>query len=236
MTSLPVLSVAGFAGLALGLSLSSAAVAQPPTPASGSPTLDAVRARGQLACGVNADTPGFSLPDSQGAMRGIDADYCRAIAAAVLGDANAVQFAPLTTENRFTVLQLGRVDVLVRETTWTLGREASLGAEFAGINFYDGTGFLVKKSAGVTLAKQLRGATICVAPGSSTELAMADYFHANIMDFTPIEITDLRQMQHLFVSGRCDALSSDSSVLAAIRSTMGSKAAADYVLLPEVIS
>ena len=236
MTSLPVLSVAGFAGLALGLSLSSAAVAQPPTPASGSPTLDAVRARGQLACGVNADTPGFSLPDSQGAMRGIDADYCRAIAAAVLGDANAVQFAPLTTENRFTVLQLGRVDVLVRETTWTLGREASLGAEFAGINFYDGTGFLVKKSAGVTSAKQLRGATICVAPGSSTELAMADYFHANIMDFTPIEITDLRQMQHLFVSGRCDALSSDSSVLAAIRSTMGSKAAADYVLLPEVIS
>jgi general L-amino acid transport system substrate-binding protein len=131
----------------------------PPAAGGGSPTLNAVKARGQLACGVNGDTPGFSLPDSKGVMQGLDADGCRAIAAAVLGDASKVKFVPLTTENRFTALQSGAVDVLVRETTWTLGREAALGLLFTGINFYDGTGFLVKKSAGVTSAKQLDGAT-----------------------------------------------------------------------------
>ncbi len=235
MTSLASLSGAWFAGLALAVGVASSAGAQTPAAASGSPTLDAVKAHGQLACGVSGDTPGFSLPDSQGIMRGIDADYCRAIAAAVLGDANKVKFVPLTTENRFTALQSGGIDVLVRETTWTLGREASLGLLFTGINFYDGTGFMVKKSAGVKSAKELDGATICVQPGTSTELAIADYFRANNMKFTPIEIADLQQIQQAFFSGRCDAYSTDSSALAATRFTQGSKAA-DYMLLPELIS
>ncbi|HEY6431985.1 MAG TPA: amino acid ABC transporter substrate-binding protein [Acetobacteraceae bacterium] len=213
--------------------LAGTALAQ--VPSSGSPTLDTIKSRGQLACGVSGDVPGFSLPDSQGVMRGLDADGCRAIAAAVLGDANKVKYVPLTTQNRFTALQSGGVDVLIRETTWTLGREASLGLEFTGINFYDGTGFLVKKSASVTSAKQLDGATICVQPGTSTELAIADYFRANNMKFTPIEIADLQQIQQAFLSGRCDVYSTDSSALATFRYTRGSQAG-DFVLLPELIS
>lgn len=202
---------------------------------SGSPTLDAVKARGMLACGVAADTAGFSLPDAKGVMQGIDADGCRAVAAAVLGDSSKVKFVPTTTQNRFTALQSGEIDVLIRETTVTLGRESSLGTLFGPINFYDGTGFLVKKASGVTNAKDLGGATICVQPGTSTELAIADYFHANNMQFTPIEITDLQQIQAAFLSGRCDAYSTDSSALAGFRFTQGDKAA-DFVLLPQLIS
>ncbi len=168
-------------------------------------------------------------------MQGLDADGCRALAAAVLGDASKVKYVPLTTQNRFTALQSGGVDVLIRETTWTLGREASLGLLFTGINFYDGTGFLVKKSAGVTSAKQLDGATICVQPGTSTELAIADYFRANNMKFTPIEIQDLQQIQQTFLSGRCDAYSTDSSALATFRYTRGNQAQ-EFVLLPDLIS
>lgn len=206
-----------------------------PASSAGSPTLDAIKARGQLNCGVSGDTPGFSLPDSKGVMQGLDADGCRAVAAAVLGDATKVKYVPLTTQNRFTALQSGGVDLLVRETTWTLGREAALGLEFTGINFYDGTGFLVKKSAGVNAAKQLDGATICVQPGTSTELAIADYFRGNNMKFTPIEIADLQQIQQAFISGRCDVYSTDSSALATFRYTQGDRKD-DYVLLPELIS
>jgi general L-amino acid transport system substrate-binding protein len=217
-------------GLLAALALAGPSVGAFAQGTAGSPTLQAVKARGQLACGVNGDTAGFSLPNSQGVMEG-----CRAIAAAALGDARKVKFVPLTTENRFTALQSGGVDVLVRETTWTLGREASLGFLFTGINFYDGTGFLVKKSAGVTSAKQLDGATVCVQPGTSTELAVADFFRGNNMKFTPIEIQDLQQIQQTFLSGRCDAYSTDSSALAAFRHTRGAQAA-DLVLLPELIS
>jgi general L-amino acid transport system substrate-binding protein len=202
---------------------------------SGSATLDAVKARGQLICGTSADTAGFSLPDSKGRMQGIDADGCRALAAAVLGDAEKVKFAPLTTQNRFTALQSGEVDVLVRETTWTLGREASLGFLFAPTYFYDGTGFMVRKSAGVTSTKQLDGATICVQPGTSTELAIADYFRANNLKFQPVEIEDLQQIRQAFLSGRCDSYSTDASALAGFRYTQGDHAA-DFVLLPEIIS
>jgi general L-amino acid transport system substrate-binding protein len=202
---------------------------------SGSPTLEAVRARGQLACGIAGTVAGFSLADSQGVMRGIDADGCRAIAAAVLGDAGKVKFVPTTTQNRFTALQSGEVDLLVRQTTWTLGREASLGLEFAGVNFYDGTGFLVKKAAGVASAKQLDGATICVQPGTSTELAIADFFRVNNIKFTPIEIQDLQELRGAFLAGRCDAYSTDSSALATFRAGQGGHAA-DFVLLPEIIS
>ena len=201
---------------------------------SGSPTINTIHSRGQLVCGVSGDTAGLSLPDSKGVMQGIDADGCRAVAAAILGSGDKVRFVPLTTENRFTALQSGEVDLLVRDTTWTLGREANLGLLFAGINFYDGTGFLVKTSAGVKSAKDMDGATICVQPGTSTELAIGDYFRANKMKFTPILIQSLSDIQGAFISGRCDAYSTDVSGLASFRSQQQNKD--DYMLLPEVIS
>ena len=184
---------------------------------SGSATLDAARARGQLVCGVAGPVAGFSLPDSQGVMRGLDADTCRAIAAAALGDAAKVRFASTTTQNRFTALQSGEVDLLSRITTWTLSREGNLGLMFAWVNFYDGTGFLVKQSAGVKSAKELNGATVCVQPGTSTELAISDYFRVNNMKFTPILIQDLPELQNAFLAGRCDAYSTDASALATFR-------------------
>lgn len=202
---------------------------------SGSKTIDDIKSRGQLVCGVSTGVAGFSLTDSKGVMQGIDADTCRAVAAAILGDGNKIRFVPLTTTNRFTALQSGEIDLLVRSTTWTLGREASLGLEFAGVNFYDGTGFLVNKSLNVKSAKELNGATVCVQPGTSTELADADYFRDNNMKFQPILIEDLSQIQNAFLSGRCDAYSTDLSGLAAFRSQQGAKKD-DLVLLPEVIS
>ncbi len=201
----------------------------------GSATLDAVRQRGQLVCGVSTGVPGFSLTDSQGVMRGLDADSCRAVAATALGDSSKVKFVPLTTTNRFTALQSGEVDVLIRSTTWTLAREGNLGLLFAWVNYYDGTGFLVKKAAGVKSAKELDGATICVQPGTSTELAINDYFRQNNIKFTPILIQDLTEIQGAFLSGRCDAYSTDGSALATFRFTQGPKAA-DFILLPEIIS
>jgi general L-amino acid transport system substrate-binding protein len=201
---------------------------------SGSATIDAVKARGMVVCGIAGTVPGFSLPDSQGVMRGIDADSCRNVAAAVLGDATKVKFAVLTTQNRFTALQSGEVDLLVRSTTWTLGREGSLGLMFAGVNYYDGTGFLVKKALGVKSAKEMDGATICVQPGTSTELAISDYYRVNKMKFTPILIQELAEIQNAFLSGRCDAYSTDSSSLATFRATQTNKE--DFLLLPEIIS
>ncbi len=226
----PILSAGLFAGVLLAAGLSTSAQAQ----GTGSSTLDAVKSRGQLVCGIAGQVPGFSLPDSQGVMRGLDADSCRGIAAAVFGDGNKVKFVPLTTQNRFTALQSGEVDVLIRSTTWTLGREANLGTEFAGINYYDGTGFLVKKSMGVKSAKEMDGATVCVQPGTSTELADADYFRVSKMKFTPILIENLSEIQNAFISGRCDAYSTDSSALATFRATQQNKD--DFILLPEIIS
>src|ERR1700761_8470999 len=150
---------------------------------SGSATLEAARGGGQVLCGMAGDVPGFSLADSQGVMKGLDADTCRAVTAAVLGDVNKVKFVPTTTQNRFTALQSGEVDLLSRSTTWTLGREGNLGLEFAWVNYYDGTGFLVKTASGVKSAKEMDGATICVQPGTSTELAINDYFRVNNMKF-----------------------------------------------------
>ena len=202
---------------------------------SGSKTIDDIRSRGQLVCGVSTGVAGFSLADSQGVVRGIDADTCRAVAAAILGDGNKVRFVPTTTTNRFTALQSGEIDLLVRSTTWTLGREANLGLMFAGVNFYDGTGFLVKGALGVKSAKELGGATICVQPGTSTELAIADYFRVSNMKFSPILIQDLAEIQNTFLSGRCDVYSTDLSGLASFRFQQGPKAT-DYTLLPEIIS
>ena len=201
----------------------------------GSATLDAVKSRGQMVCGVAGQVPGFSLPDSQGIMRGLDADTCRAVTAAVLGDASKVKFVATTTTNRFTALQSGEIDLLSRSTTWTLGREGNLGLLFAWVNYYDGTGFLVKKSAGVKSATDMDGATICVQPGTSTELAINDYYRIHKMKFTPILIADLSEIQAAFLSGRCDAYSTDASALATFRFSQGAKAD-DLVLLPDIIS
>lgn len=221
----------GAAALTVGLLFAGAAMAQ----GSGSATIDAIVKRGELVCGVAGATAGFSLPDSQGVMRGIDADSCRTVAAAVLGDAKKIKFVPTTTTNRFTALQSGEVDILYRSTTWTLGREGNLGTLFASINFYDGTGFLVKSATGVKSVKDLDGATVCVQPGTSTELAIADYFRVNKLKFTPILIQDLAELQNAYLSGRCDTYSTDASGLASFRFQQGPKAT-DHVLLPEIIS
>jgi general L-amino acid transport system substrate-binding protein len=198
-------------------------------------TLDSVRARGFLNCGTNTGLAGFSQPDSKGVWRGIDVDLCRAVAAAVFGDAGKVRYTPATTQQRFTSLQSGEVDVLSRNTTWTLSRDASLGFNFAGINFYDGQGFMVPKKLNVKSAKQLNGATICVLPGTTTELNLADYFRANRMSFKPVVIEKLEELQNAYFAGRCDAYTTDVSGLVSIR---GSRATnpAEHVILPEVIS
>ena len=202
---------------------------------SGSATIDAIIKRGELNCGTAGNSPMFSLPDSQGVMRGIDADSCRAVAAAILGDARKVKFIPTTAQNRFTALQSGEVDLLYRSTTWTLGREGNLGGLFASVNFYDGTGFLVKASLGVKTAKEMDGASVCVAPGTSTELAVADFFRMNKMKFTPIIIADVNEIQNAYLAGRCDAYSTDASGLAGFRFQQGDKAK-DHILLPDIIS
>ena len=226
----------GFTLGAAALVLGALALAQPAhAQGSGSATIDNIKSRGQMVCGVTTGVAGFSLPDSKGVEQGIDADMCRALAAAILGDGDKVRFVPLTTTNRFTALQSGEIDVLNRETTWTLGREANLGLLFAGVYFYDGTGFLVKKSAGVKSAKELDGATICVQPGTSTELAISDYFRNNNIKFTPVLIENVNELQGTYLNGRCDVYSTDLSALAGFRYQQGAKAD-DHILLPEVIS
>jgi general L-amino acid transport system substrate-binding protein len=202
---------------------------------SGSPTLDAVRARRVLFCGVSGTNPGFAFADSRGEMRGSEADFCRAVAAATLGDASKVKFVTLTSTNRFTALQSGEVDLLVRTATWSLGRETSLGLLFAGITFYDGTAFMVHAPSGVRSARELDGATICILPGTTTELAVADYFRRTNMRFTPVLIDNVSELRSVFRNGRCDSYSTDASALASFRYGEGD-AAGNYVLLPEVIS
>jgi general L-amino acid transport system substrate-binding protein len=201
---------------------------------SGSATLDAVHARGQLLCGTGGQIPGFSMLDSNGVMRGIDADYCRAIAAAVLGDANKVKWVPVTAQTRFTALQSGEIDVLVRNTGWSLTREASLGLLFAGVNFWDGTSIIVKTASGVKSVKDLNGATICVLPGTTTELDLADWARAENIKYTPVLIADLSEIRQAFLSGRCDGYTTDSSQVAGFRFTQGSKAS-ELTILPEPI-
>ncbi|WP_428535533.1 amino acid ABC transporter substrate-binding protein [Rhodopila sp.] len=203
-------------------------------PASSSPTLQAVRARGALLCGTGGEIPGFSMIDSGGIMRGIDADYCRAVAAATLGDANKVKWVSLTAQNRFTALQSGEVDLLVRNTGWSLTRESSLGLEFAGVNFWDGTSIIVKTASGVKSVKQLGGASICVLPGTSTELDLADWARSENIAYTPVLIGSLSEIRQAFLSGRCDAYTSDSSQLAGFRYMQGAKAG-ELTILPEAI-
>jgi general L-amino acid transport system substrate-binding protein len=204
-------------------------------PAYAGATLDAVKARGQIVCGVNTGVAGFSAPDSRGEWKGIDVDICRATAAALFGDAKKVKYVGLTAAQRFTALQSGEVDVLARNTTGTLTRDTALGLNFVGVNYYDGQGFLVAKKANVKSAKELNGATVCVQQGTTTELNMADYFRANNIAFKPVVIEKVEEAVSTFFSGRCDAFTSDASQLAATRSTAASNPD-DYMILPEIIS
>jgi general L-amino acid transport system substrate-binding protein len=201
---------------------------------SGSPTLDAVKARGFLLCGTAGEIAGFSMVDSHGVMRGLDADSCRAIAAATLGDAEKIRFVPLTAQNRFTALQTGEVDVLIRNTGWSLTRESSLGLLFAAVNFWDGTSLMVKVASGVTSTTALGGATICVRPGTSTELDLSDWARSHGIQYTPVLIAGVNEIQQAFLAGRCDAFATDSSQLAGFRYNQGDKAK-DLLILPEPI-
>ena len=219
----------------LGPTLVAACLGLMAAPAHAGTTLDAVKKRGSVKCGVTNGVAGFSAPDGKGNWTGLDVDTCRAIAAAVLGDANKVRFTALTAQNRFTALQSGEVDMLVRSTTWTLGREAALGLEFAAVNFYDGTGFAVKTASGVKSVKELDGASVCVQPGSTTELNLTDYFRSNNMKFTPVVIESIEEIRSAFISGRCDAFTTDASSLASFRFSQGANAG-EYTILPEIIS
>lgn len=197
-------------------------------------TLELVRERGSLICGVDGGLPGFSAPNSSGEMSGLDADTCRAIAAAVLGDANKVTFVSLTAKERFTALASGEIDVLVRNTTWTITRDSTLGINFAGVNYYDGQGFLVKTDLNVDNALELHGASVCIQAGTTTELNLADYFRINDMEYDAITFDTSVQTKEGFDTGRCEVLTSDVSQLAAIRTQLANPDSAK--ILPEVIS
>jgi general L-amino acid transport system substrate-binding protein len=196
---------------------------------------DAVRSKGYVQCGVNTGVAGFSAPDSKGVYRGIDVDLCRAVAAAVFGDHSKVRYTPLTAQQRFTALQSGEVDILARNTTWTITRDTSLGLNFVGVNYYDGQGFMVHAKLKVKSAKQLNGATVCVQPGTTTELNLADYFRANKMTFKPVVIEKLDEVLNAYFAGRCDVYTTDHSGLISTRATRAPKPE-DHVILPEIIS
>ncbi len=200
--------------------------------------LDAVKARGALICGVGTGTAGFMLADSQGKWVGLDVDVCRAVASAIFGDAEKVKFVPLSSQQRFTALQSGEVDILSNNTTETLTRDTALGLDFTAVTYYDGQGFLVNKKLGVKSAKELNGATVCVAPGTTTELNLADYFRANKMTFKPVVIEKVDEVRAAFFSGRCDVYTNDSSSLYATRSANvpPPAKAEDFIVLPEIIS
>ncbi len=215
-------------------SIAVAAVAVAPAIALAGPTVDSIKQRGNLRCGVNTGLLGFSAPDSAGRWTGLDADFCRAVAVAILGDASKVQFVPTTAQNRFTILQSGEVDMLSRNTTWTSSRDSTMGSLFAGTLFYDGQGFMVSKKLGVKSATELNGATVCVQPGTTTELNLSDYFRSKKMSFKPVVISDLSQVEQAFFAGRCDVYTTDISGLAATRLKAPNKD--DYVILPEAIS
>jgi general L-amino acid transport system substrate-binding protein len=197
-------------------------------------TLEDVRAKGFIQAGVNGSLFGFGQPDDKGVWRGLDVDTAKAIAAAVFGDANKVKFTPLTAVQRFTALQSGEIDVLTRNCTITLNRDTALGLDFCQVNYYDGQGFMVPKKLGVKSAKELGGATVCVLPGTTTELNAADYFRANDMKWKPVVIENTAELNKAFFAGRCDALTSDASQLAGHRAERPDPQ--NYIILPEIIS
>jgi general L-amino acid transport system substrate-binding protein len=198
-------------------------------------TLDTVKQRGTLVCGVSTGFAGFSAPDSQGNFRGLDVDYCKALAAGVLGDASKVRYVALTAQNRFTALQSGEIDVLYRNSTQTYLRGTTLGLRQGPVNFYDGQGFVVKKDTGVKDLKALNGATVCVAQGTTHEVTLGDYGRANNIDWKPLVFDRVDTMYQTFFGGRCDAMTQDASALAGAVATAAPNAA-DYVVLPITIS
>lgn len=197
-------------------------------------TLKTIKDRGMVSCGVTQGLAGFSLPDDKGNWIGLDVDICRAIAAAVFNDPSKVKFVPLSAKDRFTALQSGEVDVLSRTTTWTLSRDTSLGANFAGVTYYDGQGFMVKKSLKVNSALELNSASVCVATGTTTELNLADYFKGNNMKYEVIAFATADDTIKAYESGRCDVFTTDQSGLYAERLKLANPA--DHVVLPEIIS
>ncbi len=197
-------------------------------------TLDDVKARGKLNCGVTTGLVGFAAPDANGEWKGFDVAVCRAVAAAVLGDGSAVEFVPTTGKTRFTALASGEIDVLARNTTWTFSRDVDLKFEFTGVNYYDGQGFMVPKELGVSSAKELDGATVCIQTGTTTELNLADFFRSNNISYEPVPIETNAEAQQQYLAGACDVYTTDASGLAATRATFESPA--DHVLLPEIIS
>ena len=211
-----------------------AALAFVAAPAFAGKTLDAVKQRGTVKCGVTNGVAGFSAPDTQGNWSGLDVDTCRAIAAAVLGDGKKVEFVPLNSQQRFASLQAGEIDVLSRNSTWTLTRDASLGVVFAGINYFDGQGFMVPTKLKIDSAKELNGATVCVQAGTTSEKNVADYFGANGMKYKPVVFDTAEAITSAFFAGRCQVYTTDMSDLAGAR-TKAPKAD-DYVILPQVIS
>ena len=197
-------------------------------------TMDDVKARGTLNCGVTTGLVGFAAPDANGEWQGFDVGVCRAVAAAVLGDPKAVEFVPTTGKTRFTALASGEIDMLARNTTWTFSRDVDLKFEFTGINYYDGQGFMVPKDLGVGSAKDLDGATVCIQTGTTTELNLADFFRSNNISYEPVPIETNSEAQQQYLAGACDVYTTDASGLAATRATFEDPTA--HVVLPEIVS
>jgi len=197
-------------------------------------TLDSIKSKGTLSCGVSTGIAGFSATDSSGQWKGIDVDMCKAVASAVFGDASKVKYVPLTAKERFTALQSGEIDMLSRSTTWTNTRDTSLGLNFAGVNYYDGQGFLISTKIGVNSALELDGATVCIQAGTTTELNLTDYFKANKMTYKPITYDTSGQTIEGFKSGRCDVVTSDASQLYGL--VLKVKDPSTVKVLPEIIS
>jgi general L-amino acid transport system substrate-binding protein len=203
-------------------------------PSASAQTLKTVKDRGMLNCGSNGTLAGFGLPDAQGQWTGLDVDFCKAIAAAIFGDAKKVKFVPLSAKDRFTALQSGEVDILARNTTWTSSRDTSLGLNFVGVNYYDGQGFMVRKALKVNSALELNGASVCVQQGTTTELNLSDYFRANNMTVKTVTFATANEAVKAYDAGRCDAYTTDASGLYAERLRLAN--VADHLVLPEIIS
>jgi general L-amino acid transport system substrate-binding protein len=197
-------------------------------------TLDAVKQRGQLSCGVHTGLAGFGAADDKGVWTGLDVDYCRAVAVAVLGDAGKVRFVPTTPKERFAALLSREVDMLARSTTWTIARDSSAGFSFAGVNYYDGQGFLVKKSLGVKRAKDLGGATVCVQTGTTTELNLADFFRTSKLEYKPVVFEKVDEALRAYAANRCDAYTTDASGLYSVRLQLANPD--EHLVLPDIIS
>jgi general L-amino acid transport system substrate-binding protein len=218
----------------VSLALTFVAAAALSVQAASAQTLKTVKDRGMLSCGVSQGLPGFSSPDDKGNWTGLDVDVCRALAAAIFNDPTKVKFVPLSAKDRFTALQSGEIDVLSRNTTWTVSRDTSLGANFTGVTFYDGQGFMVKKSLKVNSALELNSASVCVQTGTTTEQNLADFFKGNNMKYEVIAFGTVDETVKAYESGRCDVFTDDSSGLYASRLKLANPA--DHVVLPEIIS